>query len=212
VEDRWRWPLMFAAGSAGLAGLARLALRGRGLPLAWFAGCYAFGVAGAAGMQLPLWWRFLLFCQIPLALGTAVVLAEARPGPLRRWLAGSLVVVAAFKLFTLTQLPPTIRYFATPVQDSYGLARLVPPGSGLVAADPFTSYFVPGTTGRRVLVVTKAHVGSQEELAASNRGYALLHRFATGERWWQAARQMYRQGVRYVVVEKSTLLTAPDLV
>ena len=29
--------------------------------------------------------------------------------------------------------------------------------------------------------------------------------------WWQAARQMYRQGVRYVLIEKSTSLRAPDL-
>jgi hypothetical protein len=71
---------------------------------------------------------------------------------------------------------------------------------------------VPGTSGRRVLVVTKAHVGSRGELAAATRGYALLHRFAVGRQWWAAAKRMYRLGVRYVVVEKSTSLRPSDLV
>ena len=213
VEDRWRWPLMFAAGAAGIAGLARLAMRGRPLPLVWFGGCFAAGAAGAVGIALPLWWRFLLFCQIPIAVGTAVVLAEARPrGTTRRWLTATLVFCAIFKVVTLTALSPRIRYYATPLQRSYELAAAVPPGRGLVASDPFTSYFVPGTTGRRVLVVTKAHVGSRDELAAATRGYALLHRFAVGRRWWDAAQRMYRLGVRYVVIEKSTSLRPRDLV
>jgi hypothetical protein len=213
VEDRWRWPLMFAAGAAGIAGLARLAARGRPLALVWFVGCFTAGVAGAAGFDLPLWWRFLLFCQIPLALGTALVLAEARPGGITwRWLTATLVFCAVFKIVTLTALSPRIRYYATPLQRSYELAAAIAPGRGLVASDPFTSYFVPGTTGRRVLVVTKAHVGSEAELAAATRGYALLHRFAVGRRWWSAAQLMYRLGVRYVVVEKSTSLRPRDLV
>jgi hypothetical protein len=213
VEDRWRWPLMFAAGTAGMAGLARLAARGRPLAPVWFGGCFGAGLAGAAGIQLPLWWRFLLFCQIPLALGTALVLAEApRGSAVRRWLVATFVFCAAFKVVTLTELSPRIRYYGTPLQRSYGLAAAIPPGRGLVASDPFTSYFVPGTTGRRVLVVTKAHVGSRDELVAANRGYDLLHRFAVSPRWWGAAQRMYRLGVRYVVVEKSTSLRPPDLV
>jgi O-antigen/teichoic acid export membrane protein len=213
VEDRWRWPLMFAAGATGVAGLARLAARGRPLPLLWFGGCFGAGLAGAGGIQLPLWWRFLLFCQIPLALGTALVLAEARPGSsVRRWLAATLVFCAVFKVVTLTELSPRIRYYGTSLQASYELGKAIPPGPGLVASDPFTSYFIPGTTGRRVLVVTKAHVGSRDELAAANQGYVLLHRFALGRRWWAAAQRMYRLGVRYVVIEKSTSLRPRDLV
>ena len=62
-----------------------------------------------------------------------------------------------------------------------------------------------------MLTVTKAHVGSRAELAAAEDGYALLHEFAGGEQWWEAAQEMYRRGVRWVVVEKHTLLRAPTL-
>ena len=34
----------------------------------------------------------------------------------------------------------------------------------------------------------------------------LLHRFYGGDKWWGAARRMYREGVRYVVVAKETSL------
>ncbi len=87
---------------------------------------------------------------------------------------------------------------------------MIPPGPGSVAADPFTSYFIPAATGHSVLVVTKAHVASQDELRAAQRGYKLLHRFYVGEGWWGAAQTMYRQGVRYVLVQKQTSLQAPD--
>jgi hypothetical protein len=75
-----------------------------------------------------------------------------------------------------------------------------------VASDPFTSYYIPGSTGHRVLSVTKSHVNSSRELVDSERGYLLLHRFYDGGSWWQAARRMYRDGVRYVVVDKQTSL------
>ena len=60
-------------------------------------------------------------------------------------------------------------------------------------------------------MVTKAHVSSQAELDDAAAGYRLLHRFYMGADWWQAAQEMYRQGVRYVLIEKSTSLRAPDL-
>jgi hypothetical protein len=211
VEDRWRWPLMFAAGAVGLAGLARLALRGRPLPLCWFSGLFVVGVAGALGAPLPIWWRFLLFCQIPLALGVAVVVAEADRGLLRRLVVATFACVAVFKLVTLLELSPRITYFDTPVQPTYELARMIPEGPGLVAADPFLSYFVPGATGHRVLVVTKAHVSSRAELARSTEGYRLLHQFFMGADWWNAARTMYGQGVRYVLVDKQTSLRPATL-
>src|SRR5262249_32515274 len=56
VEDRWRWPLMFAAGATGVVGLARLARRGAPLGALWFAACFGIGLAGIAGMPLPVWW------------------------------------------------------------------------------------------------------------------------------------------------------------
>ncbi len=212
VEDRWRWPLMLAGGWIGIAGLARLALKGSSLPLVWFGGCYLAGVGGAVGLPMPLWWRLLLFCQIPLALGVAALIADRRSSPRAISLAtAGLVGSGTLKLATLLLAPATITYFGTQLQPSYSLGSIVPKAPGLVATDPFTSYFVPGTTGHRVLVVTKAHVTSQAELEQANRGYALLHRFAMGRSWWEAAQAMYRQGVRYVIVEKSTSLRAPTL-
>jgi len=59
--------------------------------------------------------------------------------------------------------------------------------------------------------VTKAHVGSDEELAVSERGYRLLHEYYLGGNWWAAAQTMWKQGVRYVVVEKHTSLAPPTL-
>jgi O-antigen/teichoic acid export membrane protein len=212
VEDRWRWPLMYAAGAVGLAGLCRLALRGRILPLLFASGCLAAGTAGALGLSFPLWWRFVLFAQAPLALGSAEWITTASRGAARRIAASTFAFNAVFKVGTLLLLPTTITYFGSPLQDSYRLGSIVPAPPGVVAADPFTSYFIPGATGHEVLVVTKAHVGSSSELAAANDGYALLHRFYMGSDWWTAAQEMYRRGVRYVVIEKSTSLRAPDLV
>ena len=211
VEDRWRWPFLLGAGAVGLAGLARLALRGRPLPALWFGGCLAVGVAGAAGAPLPVWWRFILFCQVPLAAGMATWLAEAGNGRTRRLAIGGLGFSLAFRVATLLMLPGTITYLGTPLQPAYGLGQIVPRTPGLVASDPFTSYLVPATTGQKVLVVTKAHVGSRRELDAAKDGYKLLHRFFAGADWWEAAREMYRRGVRYVVIEKHTSLLPATL-
>jgi hypothetical protein len=210
VEDRWRWPFMVCAALSGVAGLARLAGRGRPLAALWFGGAFLAAVLGVAGFPVPVWHRFLLYGQIPLAIGVGVVLAEG--GSRLRSVAGwTLGGVGAFKLVALLALPVTITYFGSPLQPAYALGRAIPPGPGLVASDPFTSYYVPAATGHRVLVVTKGHVGSQLELDTSAGGYLLLHRFATARWWWGAAQELYRRGVRYVVIEKSTSLRAPDL-
>lgn len=212
-EDRWRWPLMLAAGAIGLTGLVRLARRGQPLPLVWFGGCFALAVAGALGAPVPVWWRLLLLCQVPLAAGTALAICHGRSRAARAIAIATLALVAAFKLATLVAPDPRITYWGTPLQNAYRLGELIPPGPGIVASDPFTSYYVPAATGHRVLTVTKAHVGSQAALDASARGYALLHRFqaAAGDAWWSAAEAMWRRGVRYVVIEKWTTLTPPDL-
>ncbi len=100
-EDRWRWFLMFAAGASGLCGLVRLARRGEPLPLIWFAGCYGIALLGLAGLPVPVWWRFLLLGQIPLAIGTAIVLVEAKRSVPKRLVQGTLVFALLFKLATL---------------------------------------------------------------------------------------------------------------
>jgi len=211
VEDRWRWLLMFSAGAVGLVGLARLARRGRPLAAWWFAGAFAIGAAGVAGAPLPVWWRFLLMGQVPLAVGVATVLAE-RPGPaVRRLTVAGFTASGLFKLMLLLAVAPSLTYFGTPLQSSWSLGQIIPRQPGIVASDPFTSYLVPPTSGHKVLVVTKAHVNSARELADSEAGYRLLLRFAHGGDWWPAAQAMYRRGVRYVLIQHSILLTAPDL-
>ncbi len=77
VDDRWQWPLLLVAGIVGVSGLATLARRGSIVPAVWCAGCLGLGVLGAVGLPLPVWYRFLLLCQIPLALGVAVVVARS---------------------------------------------------------------------------------------------------------------------------------------
>jgi len=210
VEGRWRWPLMLGAGTIGVVGLARLARRNRPLPALWFGSCLAVSLAGLAGVPIPVWWRFLLFCQLPLALGVAEFLAHSR-GALRATVTATLAFALAFKLATLFGAPQRITYFGNQLQPAYRLGRKIPPGPRRVATDPFTAYYVPGATGRRVLTVTKAHVGSDSELAASAAGYRLLHRFYMGDSWWAAARRMWRHGVRWVVVEHNTSLDPPTL-
>jgi hypothetical protein len=211
VEDRWRWPLMFGAGAVGLLGLFQLARRGIALPALWFTGCFSVGIAGIAGVPLPVWWRFLLFCQLPLALAVAEVLARSTSAAAKRVIVATFCVVFAFKLATLFALPKQLTYFGSSLQPAYALGQVIPPGPGLVASDPFTAYYIPGATGHRVLSVTKAHVGSAEELAASERGYRLVHEYYAGDSWWAAAQAMWKRGVRYIVVEKNTSIAARTL-
>jgi hypothetical protein len=99
-----------------------------------------------------------------------------------------------------------------PLQPAWSLGDHIPEGPGLVASDPATSYFIPATTGRRVLTVDKGHVSSRGELALAEEGYRLLRRYyAGGQDWWQAAQEMWRRGVRYVVVQKQTTLEPENL-
>jgi hypothetical protein len=118
----------------------------------------------------------------------------------------------AFKALTLVGLPPSHTYFRTSIQDAYAFGKVIADRNGVVATDPRTAYYIPGATGNHVLTVTKAHVGSSQELRESEQGYATLYEFwSGGQSWWQAAQRMWFQGVRWIVVEKSTLLSAPTL-
>ena len=207
VDERWRWPLLLAAGTVGVSGLVRLARRGHTVPAVWFAGCLALGVAGALGLPLPVWYRFLLLCQIPLAVGVAVVLAEAGRSRTTAVVVATFALAIGVKVLTLVAAPPTVSYFGRPLQAAWSLGDHVPAEPGLVATDPNTAYFVPAVTGHRVLTVGKGHAGSKRELDAAEEGYRLLRRFyAGGPGWWTAAREMWRRGVRYVIVEKHTTL------
>ncbi len=213
-EDRWRWFLMFAAGASGLCGLVRLARRGEPLPLIWFGGCFGIALLGLAGLPVPVWWRFLLLGQIPLAIGTAIVLVDAKPSLPKRLVQGTLVFALVFKLATLIYLPTTITYFGSPLQEAYSLGQIIPSHpAGLVASDPFTSYYVPAATGHKTLTETKAHVGSQAELDAASHGYALIHAFYTAPdtNWWPTAQALWNAGVRWFLVDSRTLLAAPNL-
>jgi hypothetical protein len=213
VDERWRWPLLLVAGSVGLSGLARLARRGQILPAVWFAGCFAVGGLGAAGLPLPVWYRFLLLCQVPLAIGVAAVIADRRREVRTAIVVGATVAVAlTVKVAALLETPSQVSYFGQSLQPVWSLGRHIPPGDGLVATDPATAYFIPATTGHRVLTVDKGHVSSRRELAQAEEGYRLLRRFyAGGDDWWGAAQQMWRRGVRYVVVAKQTTLEPKTL-
>ncbi len=207
VNDRWQWPLLLVAATVGVSGLATLARRGSIVPAVWCAGCLGLGLLGAAGLPLPVWYRFLLLCQIPLALGVAVVVA-------RSWRSRTTAVVLAtfclafgVKVVTLVDSSARVTYFGSPLQAAWALGDHVPPGPGIVATDPKTAYFIPAATGHRVLTLDKAHASSRRELALAEDGYKLLRRYYAGGRdWWSAAQQMWRRGVRYVIVEKHTTL------
>ena len=121
--------------------------------------------------------------------------------------AATVVVALGIKAGTLIEAPSTVSYFGQSLQPVWELGHHIPPGPGLVATDPATAYFIPATTGRRVLTVDKGHVSSRDELAQSAAGYALLRRFYIGgDDWWAAAQEMWRRNVRYTVVAKQTTL------
>jgi hypothetical protein len=95
---------------------------------------------------------------------------------------------------------------------AYSLGNQIPVGTpGIVAADPYTSYYLPAATGHAVIDISKSHVGSKSELAAASAGYALVHRVYVGRGWKQAMRTMWRRGVRYVVVDHRLMLADPTL-
>jgi hypothetical protein len=212
VDERWRWPLLLVAGTVGLCGLARLARRGQIVPAVWFTGCFALGTLGALGLPLPVWYRFLLLCQIPLAIGVAAVLVETPRSRTTAIVAATFALALGVKVLTLVATPPQVSYFGRPLQPVWALGEHIPPGTGLVATDPATAYFIPAVTGRHVLTVGRGHVSSRQELAYAEEGYQLLRRYYLGgSDWWEAGQEMWRRGVRYVVVEKQTTLEPPNL-
>ncbi|HEX4108400.1 MAG TPA: hypothetical protein VHX88_09720 [Solirubrobacteraceae bacterium] len=218
-SGQWRWLLMFATGTVGLIGLARLYREHQPHPLAWFALVYGIGLLGIGGyyavhLGVPLWYRFLYTGQIPLAVGVGYYLS--RPGqPVAQGVTlGLLLFVAAYKIVTLTDLSPTLRFFNTPLQPAWGLSKVLPPGSnGLVASDPSTSYFIPAATDRKVLTVTTGHVDTQQQVNLASAHYLLVHRLYSdsGPEISATVREMWNLGVRYFVLDKYTTLRPPTM-
>jgi hypothetical protein len=207
VDDRWQWPLLLVAGLVGISGLATLARRGSIVPAVWCGGCLALGVLGAVGLPLPVWYRFLLLCQIPLALGVAVVVSRSWRNRTTALILATFCLAVGVKVVTLLDSSAKVSYFGSPLQPAWALGDHIPAGPGIVATDPKTAYFIPAATGHRVLTLDKGHASSRDELARAEAGYQLLRRLYVGDRdWWAAAQQMWRRGVRYVVVEKQTTL------
>jgi hypothetical protein len=212
VDARWLWPVLLVAGTVGLSGLARLVRDGHVVPAAWFAGCLALGLLGIAGLPVPVWYRLFLLCQVPLAIGVAAVLARAGRTRTLAIVLATFSLAMLVKVATLLEAPSAVSYFGAQLQPVWSLGDHVPPGPGIVATDPRTAYFIPAVTGHRVLTVDKGHTGSQRELTLSEDGYRLLRRFyAGGPDWWRAAEEMWRRGVRYVIVEKHTTLEPASL-
>ncbi len=205
------WPLLLAPALVGLVGLVRLAREEMPLPVLWAGGCLGIGVLGSAGFSIPLWHRFLLFAQIPLALGIAAVIARAE------WrAAGSIAVCtmacsAGFAFGALLLMPKNVTYFRNDLQAGWRLEQFLPKASPtVIASDPASSYFfIP--LGDRTLTLTTWHVGGPSELPPIRRGYLLIHRLYVGDRWRAAARQMWKLGVRYVVVNRGFRIQAPTV-
>jgi len=205
------WPVLLAPGLAGFAGLVRLARRERPLPLLWAFGCLSVGLLGVAGLPVPLWHRFVLFAQIPLALGIAIVLASPGWRRGRAIALATLVGAGAFALCSLFALPQNVTYFKNPLQAGWYLDRFLPQASRtVVASDPASEYLVL-PTGDRVLTMTTWHIGGKSELVPARRGYLLMHRLYVGDHWRQATQQMWRLGVRYVVVNRGFRMQSPTL-
>jgi hypothetical protein len=118
-----------------------------------------------------------------------------------------------YKATTLIVVPNTVSYFGDQLQSARSLGRVIPPGPGLVAADPATSYYVPMTTGHHVLTLSPGHADSGAEPERTQLGYRLLRQVYTGTPAQAAAaiREMWAVGVRWVVVEKYTTFTPGDV-
>ena len=202
------WPLLLAPALVGVVGLLRLVREGMPLPALWLGGCLGIGLLGAAGFAIPLWHRFLLFAQIPLALGIATVIAKSE------WRAAGSVAIctmacsAGFAFGALLLMPRNVTYFRNKLQAGWSLGQLLPKASPtVIASDPASSYFVI-PLGDRTLTLTTWHVGGPSELPPIRRGYRLMHRLYVGDRWRAAARQMWKLGVRYVVVNRGFRMQA----
>jgi hypothetical protein len=168
-------------------------------------------VLGSLGLPIPLWHRFLLFAQIPVAFGVAMVLASRDWDVARTMAAATLGASALFAFGSLILMPLNVTYFGNPLQAGWHLNRFVPAASrDVVASDPASEYYLLGLDDR-VLTMTAWHIGGKSELAPSRKGYVLMHRLYVGDRWRAAAREMWHLGVRYVVANRGFRMQEPTL-
>jgi hypothetical protein len=218
-DARDRWLLLLLPGVCAVIGLWRLGRRGHMDAGLWLVLFLAAGLVGAAihlstQIEVPLYDRFILLAQLPIAVGLGAYLAHPK-SHLAAWvvgatLAGSLV----FKVATLLLVANNLSYFGTPPSTVWNLGRVIPPGSGVVASDPSTSYYIPAVTRDRVLTLSQGHADSGRELKDAEAGYLVMHRLfaGDGEVALGAFEQLARRGVRYVVAEKFTTMTPANLV
>lgn len=211
-DQVYRWPLLLTPGAVGAIGLRRLSRRGAGeLGLGALA-MYGVGVVGsivflASHVQLPLYYRFILACQLPMAVGIGAFLANHK----NRWAArvawATLLVAFAFKAVTLLTVAPTENYFGAPLQSAWTLGRVIGPNTGRVATDPSTSYYIPAAADDPVITLS-GHADSGAEPSRADIGYRLMHELYAGSAWQSADAllHLWLNGVRWVVVEKSTSL------
>ena len=126
-DQRYRWLLLFAPAMIGLLGLLRLARRGQPLLLLWFTGFYAFGLLGSVGellgVYVPLYYRFILLCQIPVAIGVACFLVRHKSALAARLTGATIVLVLLFKVVTLTGVSKRLTYFGAAAAARSGTSR-----------------------------------------------------------------------------------------
>jgi hypothetical protein len=216
-DQRYRWLALFAPAVIGIVGMVRLARRGEPVVLLWFAGFYAVGVLGSAGelvgVYVPLYYRFILLCQVPVAIGVAAFLVQRRSRLAATLTGATIVLVLVFKVVTLTGVSKRLTYFGADLPPVWNLASAVPPDAGIVASDPQTSYYFPLVTRNRILTVSPGHADSEHEPDVAKAGYRLMHELYEGSAPVAATalRTLWRKGVRYVVVEKFTTFRPPTL-
>ena len=197
VDDRWRWPLLLVAGVCRLCrARPSRATRPDRRRRSGSPGCFAIGVLGAIGLPLPVWYRFLLLCQVPLAVGVAAVVAgDARAANDRASSPRRSSSRSASRSGTLIEAPSTVSYFGQPLQPVWSWAphpawpgprrdrSRRPRTSSLRRPDGGCSRSTRGTSAR----ATSSHTSAE--------GYALLRRFYVGgDDWWAAAQEMWRRG------------------
>ena len=211
-DQVYRWPLLLAPGAVGAIGLQRL-LRRRGGELALGAAVmYGVGVLGsvvfvATHVQLPLYYRFILACQLPMAVGMGAFLAHHKSRRAAGLALVTLLMAFSFKAVALLVVPSTENYFGAPLQSAWTLGRVIAPQSGRVASDPSTSYYIPAAADDAVVTLS-GHADSGAEGERAELGYSLMHQLYAGDAWHSADAllHLWQYGVRWVVVEKSTSL------